>query len=66
MGKGRTNIGIELASFVGRTADLDALTRLFDDGARAVTLTGAGGIGKTRLARRYGRDSLGRWPSTLR
>jgi predicted ATPase len=36
-------------SFVGRSADLQAVERLLDDG-RLVTLVGPGGAGKTRLA----------------
>lgn len=36
-------------SFVGRTAELAALHRLLGD-ARLVTITGPGGVGKTRLA----------------
>lgn len=37
--------------FLGREAELDILTRLFDDPAtRLVTLVGPGGMGKTRLA----------------
>ncbi|MGW4631915.1 ATP-binding protein [Nocardia sp. NPDC004415] len=38
-------------SFVGRDADLDAVRRLVDD-VRLVSITGPGGMGKTRLARR--------------
>jgi len=40
-----------LTSFIGREHDLDELASLFARGAaRLVTLTGAGGCGKTRLA----------------
>ncbi|QZA07371.1 LuxR C-terminal-related transcriptional regulator [Mycolicibacter heraklionensis] len=38
-----------LTSFVGRDAELTELRRLID-GNRLVTLTGSGGVGKTRLA----------------
>jgi predicted ATPase/DNA-binding CsgD family transcriptional regulator len=38
------------AAFVGREHELDQLAGLFDGGARLVTLVGAGGVGKTRLA----------------
>ncbi|MFF7332303.1 AAA family ATPase [Streptomyces sp. NPDC008150] len=41
----------ELNAFVGRAAELDALSRTLD-AARLVTLTGAGGVGKSRLAAR--------------
>ncbi|WP_432485992.1 AfsR/SARP family transcriptional regulator [Kineococcus esterisolvens] len=37
-------------ALLGRTDDLARLHRLLDDGARLVTLTGTGGVGKTRLA----------------
>src|SRR5215831_7561373 len=40
----------ELTPLVGRTDEIRQVVDLFDDGARLVTLTGAGGIGKTRLA----------------
>lgn len=38
------------SELVGREADLAALAAMFEGGARLVTLTGAGGAGKTRLA----------------
>ncbi len=37
---------------IGREEELAALRRLFEEGARFVTLLGPGGIGKTHLARR--------------
>lgn len=40
---------IPLTSFVGRSAEIAELTRLVNE-HRLVTLTGAGGVGKTRLA----------------
>lgn len=40
-------------SFVGREEDLRALAELFASGERMVTLLGPGGMGKTRLARRF-------------
>jgi predicted ATPase/class 3 adenylate cyclase len=45
----RHNLPLQLTSFVGRERDLDELATLLD-GTRLVTLTGAGGSGKTRLA----------------
>ncbi|MEU9869657.1 MULTISPECIES: ATP-binding protein [Actinomadura] len=39
----------ELTSFIGREAELEQARRLID-GHRLVTLTGSGGVGKTRLA----------------
>jgi predicted ATPase/tRNA A-37 threonylcarbamoyl transferase component Bud32 len=50
----KTNLVAEVTSFVGREGVLADLDRLFDSGARLVTILGAGGTGKTRLARRYG------------
>jgi predicted ATPase/class 3 adenylate cyclase len=43
------NLPVELTSFVGRESELQALDEILE-GARLVTLTGAGGCGKTRLA----------------
>lgn len=54
----RTNLPSENTSFVGRDADL----RIVDDAlleARAVTILGAGGSGKTRLAREVATRALG-------
>ena len=48
-GARRHNLLLQLTSFVGRERELDELATLLD-GARLVTLTGAGGSGKTRLA----------------
>src|ERR1700736_3685322 len=44
-----TNLPAQLTSFVGRDAQLTQLRELLADN-RVVTLTGAGGVGKTRLA----------------
>ena len=44
-----TNLPIQPTRFVGRAADVDALSRLASPGA-LLTLTGPGGCGKTRLA----------------
>src|SRR3954463_13092701 len=48
------NLPVELSSFVGRARELSAVKRLLQD-AHAITVTGPGGIGKTRLALRAGR-----------
>ncbi|TDD71809.1 ATP-binding protein, partial [Actinomadura rubrisoli] len=45
----RTNLPAEPNAFIGRDRDVDDLARLLE-AMRAVTLCGAGGIGKTRLA----------------
>src|SRR5262249_24331408 len=45
------NLPAELTSFVGRRGELAEVKRLLA-GSRLVTLTGVGGVGKTRLALR--------------
>ncbi|MFD9664306.1 protein kinase [Rhodococcus sp. NPDC059968] len=51
-GRRRTgNLPLELTTFVGRRRELDEARKLLS-GSRLVTLTGAGGVGKTRLALR--------------
>jgi predicted ATPase len=52
-GAPRTNIRDVASSFVGRAADIAGVARLFEEGARLVTVTGPGGMGKTRVAVRY-------------
>ncbi len=47
--RGKTNLPHQLTSFVGRAAEIRELRSLLKQ-ARLLTLTGAGGIGKTRLA----------------
>jgi predicted ATPase/DNA-binding CsgD family transcriptional regulator len=43
------NLPLEVSSFVGRAADLERIPALLEQ-CRLVTITGPGGIGKTRLA----------------
>jgi predicted ATPase/DNA-binding SARP family transcriptional activator len=50
--RGRRHLPAPETPLVGRGAELAELTALVRGGARLVTLTGAGGIGKTRLALR--------------
>ena len=45
----RTNLPVQLSSFVGRQREMDELGHLLEH-ARLLTLTGPGGTGKTRLA----------------
>jgi len=56
------NLPPERDAFVGRVAELRGLHAALDGAARLLTILGAGGIGKTRLARRYGASWLGAWP----
>jgi predicted ATPase len=58
--RGRHTLPAERDPFVGRGAELEELGRHLSD-SRLVTLVGAGGMGKTRLAVRHGWRSLGRW-----
>ena len=50
----QTNLPLELSSLIGRNAELSALRHLID-GQRLVTLTGPGGTGKTRIAKKTAR-----------
>src|SRR5713101_4646657 len=43
------NLPLQLTSFIGREREIGEVTHLLST-ARLVTLTGSGGIGKTRLA----------------
>ncbi|MFB9682099.1 BTAD domain-containing putative transcriptional regulator [Streptosporangium vulgare] len=57
----RTNLRAELTSFVGKDDDVSAVAALAV-GHRLVTLTGAGGSGKTRLATETARTMLAGLP----
>ncbi len=57
-----SNLPAELSSFVGRAADLEHGARLLG-GSRLVTFTGAGGCGKTRLARQLAARVADRFPA---
>jgi predicted ATPase/class 3 adenylate cyclase len=47
----KTNLPVQLTTFIGREAECKAIgDMLTDSGRRLITLTGAGGSGKTRLA----------------
>src|SRR5215217_5316983 len=55
------NLPVQLTSFVGRDRELIELGELLDS-TRLLTLTGAGGCGKTRLALQLAADVLDRFP----
>ena len=61
LGTSRNNLPSQLTSFVGRDRELIELRKLLDT-ARLVTLTGAGGSGKTRLALEFARTELDTYP----
>jgi predicted ATPase/class 3 adenylate cyclase len=53
----QTNLPIHLSSFIGRTEELAAVAKALTEW-RLVTLTGVGGVGKTRLATQVGAELL--------
>ena len=53
----RTNLPFNLTTLIGRDPDLAAVRALLGD-SRLVTLVGAGGVGKTKLAQAVGADLL--------
>ena len=55
-----TNLPLERSSFVGREREAGEATALLER-SRLLTLTGPGGIGKTRLATRIAADQVGRF-----
>src|SRR5215469_4475009 len=56
------NLPVQLTSFVGRDAEM-AQVRALLAGSRLVTLTGAGGVGKTRLALQVALGVLAEYPA---
>jgi Bacterial transcriptional activator domain/NB-ARC domain len=54
--RARRHLPAPATTLVGRKAELAELAALLRHGSRLVTLTGAGGIGKTRLALQAGHD----------
>ncbi|MGW4338264.1 ATP-binding protein [Rhodococcus koreensis] len=55
VGQAPGNLSVELTSFVGRRHELAAARKLLTS-SRLLTLTGIGGVGKSRLARRIATD----------
>jgi non-specific serine/threonine protein kinase len=56
-----SNLPIELTSFVGREAEVREVAGLLKD-ARLVTLTGVGGVGKTRIALQVAAGAIDHYP----
>ena len=58
---------VSLSSLVGREAEIGAVVSLIQrDDVRLVTLTGPGGVGKTRLALEIARRSSGNFADGIR
>ena len=55
------NLPAQITSFIGRDADLADIAAAFDE-CRVLTLTGVGGVGKTRLALQVAAEHLPRYP----
>src|SRR3954469_16048137 len=55
------NLPPQLTSFVGREREIADVIRLLDK-TRLLTFTGAGGVGKTRLALEVARDLIASYP----
>src|SRR5262249_52963469 len=51
------NLPIQLTHFFGREAEIDQIKQRLDE-HRLVTLTGSGGVGKTRLSLRVAEEAL--------
>lgn len=56
-----TNLPGQLSSFIGREEELAGVNRLLSK-TRLLTLTGSGGVGKTRLALQAAADALDAYP----
>src|SRR5438132_2743414 len=57
----RSNLPVAITSFIGRAGELAAVRQCLTE-ARLVTLIGAGGVGKTRLALRVAEEALEDYP----
>src|SRR5262249_56268011 len=54
------NLPLQVSSFIGRDRDVDRIVAALGE-ARVVTLTGVGGVGKTRLALQVAAEVLPRF-----
>ena len=59
-----TNLPVQLTSFIGREKEMEAVKSLLTT-TRLLTLTGAGGFGKTRLALQVAADLLDAYPDGI-
>jgi predicted ATPase/DNA-binding SARP family transcriptional activator len=55
--KASSNIPVPITSFIGREKELREIAKLLSE-SRLLTLTGSGGVGKTRLALRSAQDAI--------
>jgi predicted ATPase/DNA-binding CsgD family transcriptional regulator len=60
----RGNLPAETTSFIGRARELSEVRELLAE-TRLLTLTGSGGCGKTRLARRVAREASGEFGNNV-
>jgi non-specific serine/threonine protein kinase len=58
----RTNLPVQLTSFIGREREQGEVRALLQGATRLLTLTGAGGAGKTRLAQAVAGAVLSEYP----
>jgi predicted ATPase/class 3 adenylate cyclase len=65
LGNFRQNLPVQLTSFIGRSRERETVAALISN-HRVVTLLGAGGSGKTRLAIQVGADQLEKFPDGVR
>ena len=63
-GRRRRQLPVEVSAFVGRADELGTLDGLLRD-ARHVTVTGPGGVGKTRLALHAAAGAADRYPDGI-
>jgi predicted ATPase/DNA-binding NarL/FixJ family response regulator len=63
-GRRRRQLPVEISAFVGRAGELETLAGLLR-GGRHVTVTGPGGVGKTRLALRAAAEVADRYPDGI-
>ena len=60
--RARRHLPAPATALIGRRADRDELAGLLTDGTRLLTLTGPGGVGKTRLALHLAHEMAGACP----